>query len=94
MSREIMDEIEEKNHQLVTKRQSILLFIDNAGCHPETLKDKYSNIKIILLRAPANMTSVLQPLDLYIVQAFKIKYHIMLLSYVLGKIDSVILHLK
>ena len=35
--------------------RSILLLIDNAGCYPENLKDKYSNIRMVFL--PANTLS-------------------------------------
>ena len=60
--------------------------MDNAGCCPEELVSKFSNIKIIFL--PANITSALQPLDLGIIQAFKMYYHKRFLSYVVSKIDE------
>ena len=64
----------------------ILLFMDNAPCHPEGLDDKFPQIKIIFL--PKNTTSRLQPLDLGIIQTFKLKYYKRLLTHVVSKIDE------
>ena len=87
MTGEIMDIVLAKlNRRLSRNNQSILLIMDNAGCHPETLVDKYSNIKICFL--PANTTSKLQPLDLGIIQNFKVHYRQLFLRYVLSKIDE------
>ena len=60
--------------------------MDNAGCHPEDLKDRFSNIRIIFL--PPNTTSMLQPLDLGIIQNFKVHYRTLFLRFVLSKIDA------
>ena len=73
------------NRRLSASKRSILLFMDNAGCHPEDLIRKFSNIKIVFLLA--NTTSVLQPLDF---KNFKAYYRRYLLKYVLSKIDYVI----
>ena len=68
------------------QRRSVALLLDNAGCHPQELQGKYSNIKIVFL--PPNTTSKLQPLDLGIICNFKSHYRRLLLQYVVSKIDS------
>ena len=66
MTGEILDNVLSSfNYKIRTEGRSVLLFLDNAGCHPEDLRNKYSNIKIVFL--PANTTSRLQPLDLGII---------------------------
>ena len=65
--------------------RSIILFMDNAGCHPEDMTSKYSNIKVIFL--PPNTASVLQPLDLGI-KHFKVYYRKLLLHHILTKIEE------
>ena len=48
MTGEILDKVlSEFNWQLRSKSCSIALLMNNAGCHPPELKDRYSNIKII-----------------------------------------------
>ena len=48
MTGEILDSyLTAFNSKMKAERRCILLFLDNAGCHPENLQDKYSNIKIV-----------------------------------------------
>ena len=74
------------NQKLRSKGRSDLLFMDNAGCHPSDMADKYSNIKVLFL--PPNTTSKLQPLDLGIIQNFKLHYRKLLMRFVLTKIEE------
>ena len=75
------------NRKLSSKGRSIILLMDNAGCHPEhSVKDRFSNIKVIFL--PPNTTSKLQPLDLGIIQNFKVHYRTLFLRFVLSQIDA------
>ena len=47
MTGDILESILSKlNRQMVSKNCKILLFMDNAGCHPEKLRTKFSNIQI------------------------------------------------
>lgn len=55
----------------------------NQSCHQEDLDEKFTKIKIVFL--PKNTTSRLQPLDLGIKQAFKLKYYKQLLTHVVRK---------
>ena len=87
MSSQILDQVLSAfNQTMKAKDRSILLLMDNAGCHPVYLKDKYSNIKTVYL--PPNTTSKLQPLDLGIIQNFKVHYRHLLLRFVLAKIEE------
>ena len=87
MTGEILDKVLSKlNRQLRSKGRSIALLMDNPGCHPPEIKDKHSNIKIIFL--PPNTTSKLQPLDLGIIQNFKVHYRKLFLRFVISKIDE------
>ena len=76
----------ELNQQLFASNRSVLLIMDNAGCHPDNLKVKFTNIRVIFLLP--NTTSKLQPLDLRIIQNFKVHYHRLFLRHVLAKIDE------
>lgn len=58
MSGNILDSILTKlNHRFATNHRKVAMLMDNAGCHPEDIKNNNSNIKIIFL--PANTTSKL-----------------------------------
>ena len=87
MTGDILESILSKlNRQMINKNRKILLFMDNAGCHPEKLCGKFSNIHICFI--PANTTPALQPLDLGIIQNFKLHYRRYFLRYVISKIDE------
>ena len=87
MTGEILDSVLTGfNQKMRAQRRSVALLLDNAGCHPQELQGKYSNIKIVFL--PPNTTSKLQPLDLGIICNFKSHYRRLLLQYVISKNDS------
>ena len=74
------------NRRMSTQNRSVLLLLDNAACHPPECQTKYSNVRLLFL--PPNTTSKLQPLDLGIIQNFKVHYKKSLLRYVLAKIEE------
>ena len=80
MNTEIMSEVLSKlNRRLKRQKRNILIFMDNAPCHPESLQHILSNIKIVFL--PKNTTSTTQPLDAGIIANWKINYKKQLLRY-------------
>ena len=79
MTIEIMTSILGKiNRQIEVANRKIILFMDNAPCHPESLSERYFNIEVVLL--PKNTTSVPQPLDVEIIRNFKLKHRMKLLN--------------
>ena len=76
----LMEILSKLSRRLSHEDRSIILFLDNPPCHPEDLDDKFEKINIVFF--PKNTTSCLQPLDLGIIQAFKLKY------YIVSKVDQ------
>ena len=72
------------NQKIIHKKRSVILFTDDAIVHPISLKEKYSNIKIVFLLQ--NTTSYLQPLNAGIIQSCKVKYRKKLMRFVLAQI--------
>ena len=74
------------NCRLSRSIRSILLLMDNAGCHPGHLQGNFSKISVCFL--PANTTFELQPLHLGIIQNFRVHYRNYFMRHVLAKIDG------
>ena len=82
----LKDILSKINGRLVRDQIFILLLMDNAGCHPPDMVEKFSNIRVVFL--PANTTSRLQPLDLGIIKIFKTYYRKCFMRYVLTRIEE------
>ena len=86
MRTEIMTDILAKlNTRMKREGRNILMFLDNAPCHPPKLKGMFSNIRVEFL--PKNTTSRTQPLDAGIIKTWKVYYRRKLLRYVASQID-------
>ena len=70
------------NNHMKRDDRHILLFIDNAPCHPQSLKGMFSNIEVQFL--PSNTTSRTQPLDVGI-KTWKVYYRRKLLRYIMSQ---------
>ena len=87
MDFDILDQVLTKlNRRCQRESRSVLLLLDNAPCHPYDMKGKYPNIKCVFFLP--NCTSRLQPLDLGIIQSFKLKYAKLMLTHVVSLIDD------
>ena len=70
MTSEVMEAVLARfNRKLVLDNRKVILFLDNATCHPESVIGQFSQIKIIFL--PKNTTLRLQPLDTSATQIVK-----------------------
>ena len=72
------------NRQMEVAKRKIVLFMDNAPCHPESLSEQYSNIKVVFL-PKKKMPSRLQPLDAGIIRNLRFKYRKKLLNFEISK---------
>ena len=61
--------------------RQILLFLDNAPCHPVDVQ--LSNIKLIFF--PPNTTSTVQPLDQGVIKSFKCRYRQMFVKHIIAQ---------
>ena len=74
---------------MTTEKQEnrrVLLFLGNAPCHPETIQQSLSFIKLVFL--PKNTTSKLQPVDAGIIRNLKAKYRKRLIKHVVSLLDG------
>ena len=78
--------LESLNRRLQLKQRKIILFMDDAPCHPASLQDEVSNINIVVL--PKNTTPKTQPLDSGIIASWKCSYKKRLLRHVCSKVDG------
>lgn len=67
--------------------EKAILVLDNAGTHPHELEcEDAPGIKLLFL--PANVTSLIQPMDQGVIECMKRRYRRKLLSEILGKMDT------
>lgn len=87
MNTEIMTTILSKLHrQLKRNDRHILLYIDDAPCHPKTLSGHFSNITVQFL--PKNTTSKSQPLDAGIIANWKVLCRKRMPRYVCSQVNG------
>ena len=72
------------NRKIEVPKRKIIIFMDNAPCHPGSLSDRFSNFKFVFL--PKNTMSSLQLLYTGIMRNFK--YRKKLLKFVISRIDN------
>ena len=73
------------NNCLKRRERHLILFLDNAPCHPPLLMDMFSNIKVAIV--PKNTTMRTQPLDVGIIKVRKVYYKRNLLQHIVSQVD-------
>ena len=87
MNGEIMSKLLKRHdRKMKLQNRNVLLFLENATSHQESIQKSLTNIKLVFL--PKNTTSRLQPLDAGIIRAFKLKYRKLLIKYVISRVDE------
>ena len=64
------DVLKSLDRKMKMQNRNVVLFLDNATNHQESIEKNLSNIKLVLL--PKNTTSRLQPVDEGIIRAFRL----------------------
>lgn len=82
----MIDILTKLDNRMKSEGRNILIFLDNAPCHPPALKGMFSNIRVEFL--PKNTTLQTQPLDAGIIKTWKVYYRRKLLRYVAAQIDD------
>ena len=87
----ILDEnLSKLNRKLQREQRKVVLFLDNPPCHHPDMKGKHDQIKTVF--SPPNCTSILHPLDIGIIQGFKLKYMKLILTRVVSRIHLTNVH--
>ena len=74
------------DRKMYLEKCKVVLFWDNATCHPEALQASLTNIKLVFI--PKNKTSRLQTLDAGIIRNFKHKYRKLFVLFVVSLINA------
>ncbi|XP_068738866.1 tigger transposable element-derived protein 1-like [Montipora capricornis] len=74
------------NNSLKREERHTILSLDNAMCHPPSLTDMFSNIKVAFLQK--NTTSRTQPVDAGIIKQWKVYYKRKLLRHIVSQFDG------
>ena len=74
------------HRQMCLEKRKVVLFWDNATCHPKTLQKSLTNIKLVFV--PKIVTSRLEHLDAVIIRNFKHKYRKLLVRYVVSPVNE------
>ena len=87
MNSEIVPDVLKRfDRKMEMQNRNVVLFLDDATSHQESIKKNLTNMKLVFL--PKNITSRLQTLDARIVRALKLKYRKLLIRYVLSRVDD------
>ena len=62
------DVLKRLERKMKMQNRNVVLFLDNATSHQESIENNLVNIKLVFL--PKNTTSMLQPLDAGIIRTF------------------------